>query len=181
MLCRRLSEALHGVGYLENRPLSVLNLACGRADETGAIAQALAPARIGFYLGMDLRAEAITEANQRWKLPLGVIDFRCGDASRIGAIERIGEVDLVFIRHQNYWNDPRAWDWIVEGALKVLKPGGLLVCTSYFDHEHELFVAAVKTRSAEVLWNARNPDSRVLEPESGKSVDRHLVLFRKGQ
>lgn len=178
-LSGRLRQAFAALEFLKGGRVSVLNLACGRADETGALAAALAPAEIAHYLGIDLRADAIAEAARRWALPGGQIEFRCGDASAIERMRLISAVDLIFIRHQNYWDDPVVWDRMLENGLKVLKPDGLLVCTSYFDREHELVVAALKTRGAEVLWNVRDPESRELPDAPGKSVDRHLVVFRK--
>ena len=178
-LSGRLRQAFAAVGFLKGGRLSVLNLACGRADETGALAAALAPAEIAHYLGIDLRADTIAEAARRWILPGGQIEFRCGDASAIERMRLISSVDLIFIRHQNYWDDPVVWDRMLENGLKVLKPDGLLVCTSYFDREHELLLASLKTRGAEVLWNVRDPESRPLPDAPGKSVDRHLVIFRK--
>jgi hypothetical protein len=175
----KLRQAFAAVGFLRGGRLRVLNLACGRADETGALARALAPAEIGHYLGIDLRADAIEEAARRWELPAGLIEFRSGDASMIDRMGLISDVDLIFIRHQNYWDDPAAWDRMLENGLKVLKADGLLVCTSYFDQEHALLVAAMKTRGAEVLWNVRDFESRALAEVPGKSVDRHLAVFRK--
>lgn len=176
-LAGKLRHAFTAIGYPKTTRLSVLNLACGRADETGALAAAIAPAEIAHYLGIDLRPDAIADAARRWTLPGGTIEFRCGDASSIG--KQVSRIDLIFIRHQNYWDDPATWDCLLESALKALKPDGLLVCTSYFDREHELLLAALKTRGAEVLWNARASDSRALPDAPGKSVDRHLAVFRK--
>ncbi len=176
-LSGRLRQAFSSVGFPKSTRLAVLNLACGRADETGALAAALAPAEIGHYLGIDLRPAAIAEATRRWTLPGGTIEFRCGDASAIGKM--VSRIDLIFIRHQNYWDDPVIWDRLLENALNALKPDGLLVCTSYFDREHELLLAALKTRGAQLLWNVRSPDSRPLPDAPGKSVDRHLVIFRE--
>lgn len=178
-LSARLRQAFAAVGFLQSGRVRVLNLACGRADETGALARALAPAEIGHYLGIDLRADAIEEAARRWSLPDGLIEFRSGDASLIDRMGLISDVDLIFIRHQNYWDDPVVWDRMLENGLKVVKADGLLVCTSYFDKEHDLLVASMKTRGAEVLWNVRDPESRELAEVPGKSVDRHLVVFRK--
>jgi SAM-dependent methyltransferase len=159
--------------------MAVLNIACGRADETGVLATSLEPARIGFYLGMDLRADAITEAARRWELPGGEIDFREGNAAMIGRMEGLPEFDLVFIRHQNYWHEPMVWEGILDEALAALKDGGHLVCTSYFDLEHELFVASMRTRGAEILANMRHAFSRDLPDAEGKSVDRWVAVFKK--
>jgi hypothetical protein len=160
--------------------LALLNLACGRADETGALAAALAPSEIGFYLGMDLRAEAIAEARKRWELPDGVIEFREGNATMIGRIDGLPEFDMVFIRHQNYWHEPMVWEGILEEALAGLKDGGYLVCTSYFDLEHELFVASMRARGAKVLANVRHAASRPLPEGGGKSVDRWVAVWSAG-
>jgi SAM-dependent methyltransferase len=173
-----LREALDAAGFRRAGRLSVLNLACGRADETGAIAAALGPAEIGFYLGIDLRRDVIAEAARRWLLPNGQIEFRCGEASAIGRMTLLPKSDFIFIRHQNYWDDPATWDRLLANALAALAPGGLLACTSYFHREHELLKAALKTRGAEMLWDVRHPASRPLPEAPGKSVDRHLAVFR---
>jgi SAM-dependent methyltransferase len=175
-----LRNALIGVGFHCPGKLAVLNLACGRADETGALAAALAPREIGHYLGIDLRPDTIAEATKRWCLPGGLIEFRCGDASAIDRMKLLPPFDFIFIRHQNYWHDPATWDRLLGNALAALSPGGVLVCTSYFDREHALLKAALVTRGAEILWEVRHPDSRPLPEVAGKSVDRWLAVFRAG-
>ncbi len=180
---RRLLVALREVfalgGLRFSGKAAVLNLACGRADESGALAAALAPAEIEFYLGMDLRADAISEALKRWDLPGGEIDFREGNAAMIGRMEGLPDYDLVFIRHQNYWHEPMVWEGILDEALAALKESGHLVCTSYFDLEHELLVASMRARGARVLANVRHAASRPLPDAEGKSVDRWIAVFGK--
>lgn len=172
-------DALAAADWRGADPLTVLNLACGRADESGALAAALAPGRIGFYLGIDLRPDAVAEAAARWRLPGGRIEFRSGDASATHRMRELPGFDLIFIRHQNYWHDPAVWDRMLENALLGLNPGGVLACTSYFDNEHALLLAALRTRGAEVLVDVRHAASRPLPDAPGKSVDRHLALFRR--
>lgn len=172
-----LGEVFGLAGMRLGGQLAVLNLACGRADETGVLAAALAPTEIAFYLGMDLRSDAIAEAAKRWELPGGEIDFREGNAAMIGRMEGLPEFDMVFIRHQNYWHEPMVWEGIIEEALAALKDGGTLVCTSYFDLEHELLVASMRKRRAKLLANLRNPTSRPLPDAEGKSVDRWVAVW----
>ena len=174
-----LGEVFALCGLRFSGKLAVLNLACGRADETGALSAAVAPAEIGFYLGMDLRADAIAEARKRWELPGGEIGFREGNAAMIGRMEGLPEFDMVFIRHQNYWHEPMVWEGILEESLAALKEGGHLVCTSYFDLEHELLVASMRARGAKVLANVRHAASRPLPDAEGKSVDRWVAVFGK--
>lgn len=176
-----LSEAFTAVNFHRVGFLSVLNLACGRADETGALAGALAPARIGHYLGIDIRSDAVAEAARRWRLPGGIIEFRCGNAAAIQTMKLVPPADLIFIRHQNYWHDPATWDRLLAQALAALSPGGIFACTSYFDREHELLKASLQTRGARMLWNVRHLASRPLSDAPGKSVDRHLAIFSQSE
>lgn len=166
---------LAGMGF--SGKLAVLNLACGRADETGVLVRALLPAQVGFYLGMDLRADAIAEAKKRWELPGGEIDFQEGNAAMIGRMEELPKFDLVFIRHQNYWHEPMVWEGIIDEALAALNDSGKLVITSYFDMEHDLFVASMRERGARLLANVRNTNSRDLPDGEGKSVDRWVGVW----
>ena len=147
--------------------------------ETGALAAALAPAKISHYLGIDLRPEAISEATRRWSLPAGTIEFHCLNAAVIDRMRSLPPFDFIFIRHQNYWDDPAIWDRILTNALSALAPDGLLSFTSYFGREHELLKAALRTRGAELRWDVRHHASRPLPEAPGKSVDRHLALFGK--
>lgn len=180
-LARLLRDGLKVAGFFPTGKLAALNLACGRADETGALAAALAPAEIGFYLGIDLRPDTIAEATARWALPEGEIEFRSGDAAATDRMKQLPAFDFIFIRHQNYWHEPAVWDRLLGNALDRLKPSGILVCTSYFDREHELLVAALRTRGAAVVASLRHAESRPLPDAPGKSVDRHLAIFRQGQ
>ncbi|MEP4049123.1 MAG: class I SAM-dependent methyltransferase, partial [Luteolibacter sp.] len=119
------------------------------------------------------------EAKRRWELPGGEMDFREGNAAMIGRMEGLREFDLVFIRHQNYWHEPMVWEGILTEALAALKDGGKLVCTSYFDLEHELFCASMRTRGAQMLANVRHASSRDLPDAEGKSVDRWVGVWEK--
>jgi 2-polyprenyl-3-methyl-5-hydroxy-6-metoxy-1,4-benzoquinol methylase len=174
-----LGEVFPLCGLRFSGKIAVLNLACGRADETGALAAALAPAEIAFYLGMDLRPDALDEARKRWELPGGEIAFHEGNAAMIGRMKDLPEFDIVFIRHQNYWHEPMVWEGILDEALAALKDGGYLVCTSYFDLEHELFAASMRARGAEPLADVRHAYSRELPDAAGKSVDRRVAVWRK--
>ena len=175
-----LRDALTTIRYQPVGKISVLNLACGSADETGALAAALAPAEIGYYLGLDIRRNTIDEAERRWSAPRGTIEFRCADASSIDRMKQLPVFDFIFIRHQNYWFAPVTWDRLLENALAILAPGGILACTSYFDREHDLLKVSLQTRGAKILWDVLHPESRPLLDVPGKSVDRRLALFAQG-
>jgi hypothetical protein len=88
------------------------------------------------------------------------------------------DFDLVFVRHQNFWDSPVGWPRIFLEGLERLHESGLFVITSYFDKEHELAVGAITRAGAQLVTSVRNPNSRPLRTK-GKSVDRHLAVFRR--
>ena len=177
-----LALGLRASGWLVPPKPALLNLACGRADETGVLLSSVAPlAEELFYLGIDLRPAEIAEAKARW-LPLAPpgwqLDFRAGDASRTDRMKQLPPFDLVFIRHQNYWHDPATWLVLFKNALGSLKPGGLLLITSYFDREHELAMACLAQCGALKLADLHHPHARPLPDAPKKAVDRRLAVFR---
>jgi 2-polyprenyl-3-methyl-5-hydroxy-6-metoxy-1,4-benzoquinol methylase len=174
-----LKDSFAAVGMRLHGKISVLNVACGRADETGVLVQALAPAEVGFYLGIDLMGDAIQEATRRWKSKTCEIHFMEGNAAMLGRMKTLPEFDLVFLRHQNYWHEPMVWEGILDEAISAMKPDGYLACTSYFDLEHDLFVASMRQREVNPVLNVRNHQSRELPDAAGKSVDRWLGIWSK--
>lgn len=180
-LKRLFENALRLISWAHCPRPHVLNLACGRADETGSLLQILCPdGQLGSYLGVDLRHAEIQEARKRWKSRAATcenIEFMVADASSIHALPKDTRYDTVFIRHQNYWDAPLVWDQIFQHAMDRLQPQGILMFTSYFDREHELAVAALKTRRANLILTMPHRDSRTLADAPGKSVDRHIAIF----
>ncbi len=170
----------------EKEHLSLLNLACGRGDETGVLAKLLAEKSKSAHLqGLDIRAAEIDQANSRWKKELAEkegnisTDFITHRGDRLRDLAEIGTPDIAFLRHQNYWNDKPVWTQIFDQALERLDDDGLLVITSYFDQEHELATAALEKLGAIQVGSIINPNSRTLSDAPGKSVDKHLAIFRK--
>lgn len=176
-----LKLALCTAGWNAPESPAILNLACGRADETGVLLTTAAPfAKELFYLGIDLRPVEAAEGKARWvpAAPPGwQLDFRAGDASRTDRMKQLPLFDLVFIRHQNYWHDPATWLVLFRNALGALKPGGLLVITSYFDREHELAMACLQECGATKLADIQHPHARPLPDAPNKSVDRRMGVF----
>ena len=160
---------------------TILNLACGRADETGALIDAWSLAGSGGeYLGLDIRHAEILEASRRWAeswSPHGSVEFRVADVSLPYQLPSEKRYDFIFLRHQNFWDAPSTWDQIYRHALARLQPDGLLVFTSYFDREHELALAAVKTLGGSLWLDMPHAHSRALADAPGKSVDKRLAIF----
>ncbi|NNM28495.1 MAG: hypothetical protein HKO57_03180, partial [Akkermansiaceae bacterium] len=89
----------------------ILNLACGRADETGVLADVLGAGSASLELVCsDLRAREIAEARERWDQrghPAVETRFIAEDATRLFDRHALPEeFDVAFLRHQNFWNGP---------------------------------------------------------------------------
>ncbi|MBR01054.1 MAG: hypothetical protein CMO60_09375 [Verrucomicrobiales bacterium] len=163
--------------------LSLLNLACGRGDETGVLAKILAEKSNSAHLqGLDIRASEIDQANSRWKKHLGrktEADFIVHRGDKLLDLAEAGSPDIAFLRHQNFWNEKPVWTRIFDQALQRLNEDGHLIITSYFDKEHELAVKALTKLGAIQVGSIENDHSRALSDAPGKSVDKHLAIFRK--
>jgi len=176
-------------GHLEGKnEIQALNLACGRADETGVLAKILSEkASHGHIEGLDLRAPEIDGATKLWKPTLAQeessisCDFRVGRADQLDQWNELDSPDLVFIRHQNYWFDHKAWVKLYDQALHKLQNDGVMVITSYFDKEHAMARNVLESLGAVEVAHRFNPDARVVKdsPKLEKSVDRHISVFAK--
>lgn len=170
----------------------VLDIACGDCREaevlTDFIAELKGPSEDAVKLtGIDVRAREIADAQRRYggkrefkdRPGSRECDFMTGDASKLDQHTEMGEdFDLVFMRHQNYWHSVRTWEEIYDQALAKLGDDGRLIITSYFDKEHELALEAIQRLGGELIRTEFNPETRELQTE-GKSVDRHVAIFRR--
>jgi SAM-dependent methyltransferase len=181
--------------------LRILDIACGDCREADALGDTFAEMRaekspdakpLDIHLtGIDVRLREIAEAKRRFggkreDAKTGAkreASFLAGDASKLPSQGNLGDgagFDLVFLRHQNYWNGERAWDEIFDQALGQLDDEGRLVITSYFDQEHQLALDAIQRLGGELIVTERNEESRELADDApGKSIDRHVAVFRR--
>ncbi len=171
----------------------ILDLACGDCHEaevlTDFLAELKAPGddKAVKLTGIDVRAREIADANRRFggkrklqgKPGLQECEFFTGDATKLDGHEELGgDFDLVFMRHQNYWNGAKTWEEIYDQALNKLDEDGRLIITSYFDKEHQLALEAIQRLGGELIKSEFNPETRELITE-GKSVDRHVAIFKR--
>ena len=165
------------------KPVQLLNLACGRADETSVLADVFGHGPEGIHLtGLDIRDREIGEARERWQKLHGqaAADFLVQDASKLSDLHELDDnFDVAFMRHQNFWNGDTTWSKIYDQALHRLNQDGMLVITSYFDREHQLALDAIQGLGAQLVCSERNTDSRILTDAPQKSVDRHIAIFKK--
>ena len=185
ILSKALRESLQSVpdALAARSERRILNLACGRADETGVLADIFGGEHRLEIVGADIRDAEIEEARLRWKTPTHSdvhTRFHVEDGKRfLDAMSSNERFDLTFMRHQNFWNNPRLWARMFEGGLRQLDENGLFVITSYFDVEHELACRKLVALGAVKVADHRNLNSRALSDAPGKSVDRHIAIFQK--
>jgi len=174
-----------GVQLPAGKQTQLLNLACGRADESAVLADVFGKDGISLT-GLDIRNREIGEAQERWKkfLPENAeADFLVQDCAKLGDLSALPDnFNIAFMRHQNFWNGDTTWNKIYDEALHRLDDDGLLVITSYFDREHQLALDAIQGLGAELVLTEKNAKSRSLHDVPAgvqKSVDRHVAIFRK--
>ncbi len=170
----------------------VLDLACGDCREAEVLSDFAAELKGGEaasakLTGIDVRAREIADAARKFGKRRGPEDgrggrefeFLVGDATKLRDHAELGEdFDLVFLRHQNYWNGARDWEEIFDHALSKLGEEGRLVITSYFDKEHALALEAIQRLGGELIGSEFNEETRALATP-GKSMDRHVAIFRR--
>lgn len=173
--------------------IRILDIACGDCREGGILTDlagefAKDPDAEISLTGIDIRAREIADAKRR--LQGGILEkeepngrrkyeFLVGDATKLPEHKELdSDFDLVFLRHQNYWNGARDWEQIFDHALAKLDDDAHLVITSYFDREHELALEAMQRLGGELVHDADNPEARALQTP-GKAVDKHIAIFRK--
>ncbi len=171
-------------------PLQVLDLACGTCREAGTLVEVFRDFDGGDrdvrLVGADIRDRELEEAAARARAVARStgrmgdrFEFLTENCAKLSRHQQLGrDFDITFLRHQNYWNDKPVWQRIFEQGLEKLKDDGLLVITSYFDREHALALKALERAGAELMVTEQNEASRVLLTP-GKSVDRHVAIFRK--
>lgn len=160
----------------------ILNLACGRSDETGLLSELFAhPLGQTHFTGIDIRSAELDEATARWSDSSDArlkARFLTLDGTKLPLLREIPQpTHLAFFRHQNFWNGPRLWTSLFDNALHQLHPHGLLVITSYFDKEHLLALEALSSLGAHLVTTVRNQRSQAVKRTAGKSVDRHLAVY----
>jgi hypothetical protein len=157
----------------------ILNLACGSCDEAETLVKFAQDHTSGAVnlTGADIRIREILQAREAHaKLPA---EFLLQDASKLSEHKELGEdFKMVLLRHQNYWHGRDLWKKIFEQGLEKTGDEGLLVITSYFDKEHQLALEALNKLGAELIGTHENEAARrLLSP--GKSVDKHIAVFRR--
>ncbi len=170
----------------------ILDIACGDCREAEVLSDFVAelkgaPESAVKLTGIDVRAREIANAENKFGRRRGPdgkrgkreFEFLTGDATKLRGHAEMGDVfDLVFMRHQNYWNGDSTWEKIFDQALEKLGTDGRLVITSYFDKEHSLALEALQRLGGELIRTEFNPETRQLSTP-GKSVDRHVAIFKR--
>ncbi len=178
----------------------ILNLACGSCNEAEVLVETLPELLLkdsgkscpppAALVGIDVREREISDALARCRswlksrasrgsdAPLPQFEFLAGDATRVKTHREIGDdFDVVFLRHQNFYDGADTWRKIFDQGLEKLSPEGYLIFTSYFDREHKLALKAFESLGGEIIVSRENPSGRKLSTP-GKVVDKHIAVVR---
>ncbi len=108
------------------RPRAILDIGCGTGYDLRQLARRYPRARL---FGLDIAETMVQRARGKsglWGRITGRRAFACGDAERLPLAPAC--VDMVVSNLTLQWCDPRA---VFAEAVRVLRPGGLLMFTSF--------------------------------------------------
>jgi len=179
---------------------TVLNLACGFCEESRLISAFFSSGIPGIpteqvkFFGIDYDKGAIETAitssraldpffySERFSLSINAT-FVCGDATNLDAYPEIPkEIDIMIVRHQFIARAPIEFEKMVAGALKRLKPTGLMLFTSFADSEQSLLTEMLNQLPCEILLAKENPHAVELKEkfkEGYIAIDKYICLVKR--
>jgi ubiquinone/menaquinone biosynthesis C-methylase UbiE len=145
--------------------IRVLDIACGDCREAEVLGDFVAelkgaPEAAVKLTGIDVRAREIADAARKF-------------GKRQGPRDERGRREFEFLT-----GDATKLKEIFDQALDKVGDEGRLVITSYFDKEHALALEAIQKLGGELIRTEFNEETRELITP-GKSMDRHVAIFRK--
>lgn len=95
----------------------------------------------------------------------------CDDARGISQNANIPKnVDVVIMRHPNICGNGGVCKNMIEDSLKILRPGGIMIFTTYWKQENEKLVEIIKNL----------PEVKItVDQETGNDQDSHILIIKK--
>lgn len=164
---------------------TILSLGCGRAEDAIVLRAFFgdrpfgSPGQKARYIGIDAEEKAIEGArlmNDSHEPQTTLIKGDATDLSRILEVPK--QVDVVMLRHQQISASKEVWGKMLEEGYARLRPGGILICTSYSDVEDEMLQKELSARHLPVVLNEANRYAFPLSHPS-VSVDRRVTIVQK--
>jgi SAM-dependent methyltransferase len=156
----------------QDRQTQVLDLACGDGEGDVVIHSLLGGSVFGeinqnvHLIGIDIDRDKIAKAEINNPLS----EYIHGDASRLEDYPQVpNEVDAVFVRHQNIGNpfaNPEKWRTIFKQGTAKLREGGVMMVTSYLEHEHEMAENVFKEVEQQALREGSEYTYNIIKEEN---------------
>jgi len=179
----------------QDTPIDILDVGCGMALDATSLHAYFGgtdypqPGKNVTYTGIDINAKAIEKAtalhHDRDDLQFIVADatdLTPVFASMANTVKKDG-FEVAVIRHQNASNTPEIWRDIFSETWSRLRPGGILIVTSYTCLEHEVMTELMSDIGAEPFIEGRNPNAEMAltndDPTGLLKRDKFVTLFWK--
>jgi hypothetical protein len=184
----------------ENRPLHVLDLACGQCEEARTVGAYFSsgipgmPTRAVRFFGIDKNPQAIHTAvlgsengdpfyqSDAFYISLDST-FVCGDATHLEYYPELPEeIDFILVRHQFLIRAPEIFEQMLKKAFERLSSNGIVFFTSFSLMEHEALLKLVEYLGCEVLLAKKNPHAlpiREPAPEGEVAFDQFVCVIRR--
>ncbi len=127
------------------------------------------------YIGVDISTGDIAKARGHYRSS-PAYHFVLGDAREIAGMPQIaGQADLVVIRHPDLG---AAWSEIFQAAQKKLRPGGLMIFSTFVMGEKDVLLEMLKdVPGLEIVVAEKNHCLRGNEPLG--TPDGYIVIAKK--
>ena len=161
---------------------TIVSVSCGLAQDAlpansyfGRKSNITESSKNTHYYGIDIDADQLKQADiftrdeNDKKFPW--LDLIKGDARKMSLNPAIPKnVDVVIMRHPHIWHDSGICANIIEDSLKILRPGGIMIFTTYFDFEKDALLEKLKPMSGFKL---------TVDKKTGNYDDAYIVIIKK--
>lgn len=180
-----------------NRPVTILGVACGQAEEVIPLTSYFSSGVLGFptvqahFIGVEKSGSYVEYARELTNNPMSSpsslfylvpqATFIEGDATDLSKISGVpAKADVVFLRHPELCRKEQKemWEKIVGQCLKHTKENGLFIITVFHETENNRLKEILKSLGVSQYQNAKNPHAIPLRGEEGFMGDKFFTVIK---
>lgn len=173
-----LRKYLPQTDFQTTEPLSVLSLACGDDHEASTIEHYFNPAsNQAYHVGIDRDQESILTARGLY-LKHPNYHFIRGDLAKRSTLKQLEkfatQYDLLIMRHAPIMPEGDLWQRVLLNYSQYLRPGGLLLITTYYKEELETLQREGLPSCYQIMVSERNR-ARVFNRRLHRMATREMM------